>query len=125
MSEDKELQQQDDTPPVKEIRFNYIKSNLFRVVRVDGIWAAITPNLDIHVNLCSERYPIPQQTLHKIDPDGSIGEEIIDARISRDGIVREVEVGAVMDISTAKSLIELLQELIEQVEKVTEDEDTE
>jgi hypothetical protein len=125
MSKDKELQQQDDTPPVKEIRFNYIKSNLFRVVRVDGIWAAITPNLDIHVNLCSERYPIPQQTLHKIDPDGSIGEEIIDARISRDGIVREVEVGAVMDISTAKSLIELLQELIEQVEKVTEDEDTE
>ncbi|MCL1470645.1 hypothetical protein [Argonema antarcticum] len=125
MSEDKELQQQDDSPPLKEIKFNYIKSNLFRVVRVDGIWAGITPNLDINVNLCSERYPIPQQTLHKIDPDGSIGEEIIDERISRDGIVREVEVGAVMDISTAKSLIELLQELIEQVEKVTENEEPE
>lgn len=125
MNENKELQQQDDSPPSEEIRFNYIKSNLFRVVRVDGIWAGITPNLDIHINLCSERFPIPQQTLHKIDPDGAIGEEIVDARISRDGIVREVEVGAVMNISTAKSLIELLQEIIEQVEKVTEDEDTE
>lgn len=124
MTEDKDLQQQDDSPHVKELKFNYIKSNLFRVIHVDGIWAAITPNLDIHVNFCSERYPIPQQTLHKIYPDGAIGEEIIDARISRDGIVREVEVGAVMDTSTAKSLIELLQELIEQVEKVTENEDT-
>lgn len=124
MSEEKALEQQDQSPPLKEIRFNYIKSNLFRMVRVDAIWAGITPNLDIHVNLCSERYPIPQQTLHKIEPDGSLGEEIIEARISLEGIEREIEVGAVMDISTAKSLIELLQDLVEQIEKVKEDEDS-
>jgi hypothetical protein len=124
MSEEKELEQQEHSFPLKEIKFNYIKSNLFRMVRVDAIWAGITPNFDIHVNLCSERYPIPQQTLHKIEPDGSLGEEIIEGRISRDGIVREVEVGAVMDIATAKSLIELLQDLVKQVEKI-EDEDSE
>ena len=124
MSEEKALEQQDQSPPLKEIRFNYIKSNLFRIIRVDAIWAGITPNLDIHVNLCSERYPIPQQTLHKIEPDGSLGEEILEARISHEGIEREMEVGAVMDISTAKSLIELLQDLVEQIEKVKEDEDS-
>lgn len=124
MSEKKELEQKDQKPPLKEIKFNYIKSNLFRLVRVDAIWAGITPNFDIHLNLCNEQYPIPQQTLHKIEPDGSLGEEIIEARISDEGIVREIEVGAVMDIATAKSLIELLQGLVEQIEKVQEDEDS-
>ena len=96
----------------KKIRFHYIKSNYFRVVHVDGAHGGITPNGNIFFSAYSQRQPIPQITTQKVEPDGSITEEIREERVVKDGIVREVEVGIMMDASTAESLHKWLGEKI-------------
>lgn len=110
MAEDEELQNQEQAP--SHIKFKYIKSGLFRVIHVDGIWAAITPNSDINISFCSERRPIPKEVVYKINSDGTLGEEVLPERQELAAIVREVDVSAVMKVEVAKELIELLQYLV-------------
>ncbi len=101
----------------KKIRFHYIKSNYFRVVHVDGAHGGITPNGNIFFSAYSQRAPIPQITTHKIEADGSVTEEIREERVGKDGIVREVEVGIMMDAATAESLHKWLGEKVKALMK--------
>ncbi len=86
---------------VKELKFHFIKSNFYRVVHGDGIFGGITPTGKIQMAVFSQRHPFPQVTVHRMDGN-LIGPEI--ERISKDGIVREIEVGIVMDLELAISL---------------------
>jgi hypothetical protein len=106
----------DDTPPV--VQFHYIKSNLFRVVHTDGAIGNVTPSGLIFVGLYSERAAIPQIMVHEITEAGQVGPERLDERVTKKGIVREVEVGATMSVETATSVITWLQEKIDLVHKL-------
>lgn len=99
-----------------EVTFHYIKSNYFRVAHADGAWGGITPRGLIQINFYSERQPIAKQTFHTIEGD-RLGPEIADRRIVRDGPVREIEFGAVMDLSTAKLVREWLDDKIKVLEQ--------
>lgn len=98
------------------IKFDYMKSNFFRVVHADGVVGGVTPHLDIHMDVWSERQAIPKEVIHELKPDGILGEEIRGERVVRDAIVREVEVGVVVDVGLAKSMIKWLQDKIDQIE---------
>src|SRR5215218_251428 len=87
-----------------KLQFHFIKSNAFRVVHVDGVWGGITPQLNIQMALFNERRPIPQSIVQEIQPDLSIT-EITSERVERLGLVREVEIEAVLSVETARSLI--------------------
>jgi hypothetical protein len=98
------------------VTFFYIKSNQFRVIRVDGAHGGVTPRLQIQMALYSERLPIPQQAIHELK-DGKLVEPAVD-QIGKEGIVREVEVEGLMDVDTAKSLVAWLTDCIARAEKV-------
>ncbi|MGH9774457.1 MAG: hypothetical protein ACRD50_05855 [Candidatus Acidiferrales bacterium] len=106
----------DETPNV--VPFHYIKSNFFRVVHVDGAIGGPTPSGLIFVSMYSERGAIPQIMVHEITEMGQVGPEHLDERISKKGIVREIEIGAMMHVETAKVLVKWLQEKIELVQKL-------
>ena len=76
--------------PPGPVPFNYIKSNGFRVIHVDGAIGSITPRGLIHAALYSERMPIPQVVVHPVGPDGSLLPPV--QQEGRAGVVREVEV---------------------------------
>lgn len=97
------------------VEFHYIKSNYFRVVHVDGAQGAVTPSLQIQMALFSERLPIPQRTVHELDDDGRLKTSAFESS-GKSGVVREVEVEAIMSIATAKSLVDWLQDRISQAE---------
>lgn len=99
------------------IRFHYIKSNAFRVVHADGVYGGISPSLKLQMAFYSERTPIPQAIVHALH-DGELGEEIVTARVSRDGIVREVETNVLMDLDAAKDFALWLISAIEEIELV-------
>lgn len=101
-----------------EIKFDYIKSNYFRVLHVDGVIGAVTPKLNIRMAVFNERSAIPQEVVQRVSQDGTIGEEITEKRITRDAIVREVEADIVMDLQTAKIIISWLQARVDQLEGV-------
>ena len=106
----------DDTPAT--VPFHYIKSTQFRVIHTDGVVGSVAPSGLIFVGFYSERSAIPQMMVHEITDAGQVGAERLNERVSKTGIVREVEVGSTMSIEVAKAFITWLQEKIDLVEKL-------
>jgi hypothetical protein len=96
------------------ISFEFIKSAFFRVVHVDGAMGGLTPQGKISIAAYSERLPIPQKTVHSVKPDGSLGPELQEERVTRPSVVRELEVDLIMDLPTAQMLHAWLGQRIEQ-----------
>jgi hypothetical protein len=84
------------------VSFSYIKSNDFRVIHVDGAIGSITPRGLIHAALYSERMPIPRLMVHPIGADGNLSPPV--EQDIRPGVVREVEVGLMLDRNAADAL---------------------
>ncbi len=103
------------------VMFNYIKSNYFRVVHADGAMGGFTPRGHLFMSLFSERAPLPDVTVQAVE-NGQLGKEILEQRKgSSEGILRELEVGVVMDLNVAKSLVTWLKERIEIMEQMQSD----
>jgi hypothetical protein len=66
-----------------EIAFEYIKSNLFRVIHADGAIGGVTPSGNLHLAFFSERPAIPRMIVHKRDPSGTLGPPIPEKTITR------------------------------------------
>lgn len=102
------------------VTFNYIKSNYFRVIHADGAFGGFTPKGEMFFSLYSERPTIPDVTVQPIE-NGRLGAEIIEQRRGTEGILREVEVGVVMDVAVAKALVTWLEERIKIAEQMRAD----
>ena len=116
----------DETEPGLEqsekITLHFLKSNFFRTIHVDGAFGGVTPHGGINMQLFSERFPIPTSTTHEMS--GHVfGPEIASERVSKDGIVRELEVGIMMDLATARAMRDWLDRKIEKLEAVTRGEE--
>ena len=100
------------------IEFHYIKNSDFKTVLADGTITSLTPAGYINMNFYLERFPIPD-TISREVKDGIVGAEI--NRISnRKGIIREVNVGVVLDITTAKGFVESLNDLIKKFDELSQ-----
>lgn len=101
------------------VAFDYIKSPDFRTVWADGAIGGITPSGLIHFAIYAERPAIPRRQVFELTDEGlagqKLGAEIIEKRITRDAIVREIPVDVMISVSVAESLA---QWLIQQVEAV-------
>ena len=106
----------DETPARTSIKFNYIKSSQFRVVHADGAYGGITPRGYIHASLYSERRPLPQTTEVPILPGDQLGEER--ALVQKEDMVRELEVGVIMDLVAAKAFHDWLGKKIKAAEEL-------
>jgi len=108
-------------PP--SIRYDYLKSNLYRVVHADGIVGGLTPGGTLIFSVFNERTPIPQQVSHAIEVNEetssmALGDEIVSERVSRQALVREVEVGVIMDYRTAVLLRDWLSQQLEKLKPI-------
>lgn len=104
---------------IQKIGFHFLKSNQYRTVHADGAFGGLTPRGYIDVNFFSERKPIPNFTSHELGADGTVGPENTAERISKDGIIREVEVGVILDLEGARSLIKWLADKVNTLEALT------
>jgi hypothetical protein len=104
-----------------KIRFHYLKANDFRVVHVDGLFGGPTPSGDIFVSLFSQRPPMPQITVQPLNENGQLGDEIMAERVSKDGIIRQLEVGLTMRPEVAESIVKWLQDRIAEMKQKTEE----
>lgn len=101
----------------KKLQFHLIKSKLYRVVHADGVYGGVTPNLNVHMSFFSERTPLPKRLAYEILEDGDIGQEDTSLRKAKRGIVREMEVGVLLDYGTAIALRAWLDNQIQAVER--------
>jgi hypothetical protein len=96
-----------------EIEAHFVKSPDFKTVPVSGAYGGLLGNGTLNLNLFFERGPIPQKVLLDVQDDGSIREK---HREGKDGLVREVSMGIIMDLATTKALHALLTQMIIQQE---------
>jgi len=102
-----------------KVKFHYIKGNFFRVVHVDGVFGGLSPSGDVFASIFSQRPPIPTLTVQPVKEDGQLGDELISERATKDGLVREVEIGLVIRPDVAEVLIKWLQEKVEQYKEIS------
>ena len=95
------------------VAFDYIKGQLFRVVRADGAIGSVTPNGHIHMAFYSERPAIPRRQVYRLS-EGKLGEEIVPERLTRGSIVREMDVDVFLTLSVAEHLHVWLGQRIEE-----------
>ncbi|MCF7809725.1 hypothetical protein K9N50_01915 [bacterium] len=88
----------------EEIIFNYIKNPLYRSIHADGAHGGVGPKGKFVLTLFSERAAIPKQTSYKLTEEGSLGEEDPSKRVTQNGLIREIEITAYMDIEIAISI---------------------
>lgn len=99
--------------PEKRLTMHYLKSPAFRTIHVDGAIGAPRLGGGLHMALFSERPAIPTGIEFEVE-DAQLGKEV--ARIGRRGLVRELEVDAIMDLKTAKLLADWLTKTIKRAE---------
>ena len=103
---DEEAKPAPDATPTT-IDYHNLPSRHFRVLHADGAFGGPTPNgRQIQFVFYSERPSIPSVVRHALTPvkQGlSVGGEIIDARISKGGIEREMEADVRMDLDAARN----------------------
>ena len=107
-----------NTPDKKiaELVLNYIKADNFHSVLSTGVIGGITINSLIDLNFFTDRVTIPKSVTLEVDENGQQKE------ISRDtktGVIREVQFGVLMDVNTAKTLVEWLNNNIKLIEANT------
>ena len=103
MSDEKTSSEQQ---PPEVVHFHFIKGSQFRVIHADGAFGGISPRGYIQFTLYNERQAIPRITERTLEKsEGGTATYGTEKPIEvREGFVRELEVGVIMDITTAKEL---------------------
>ncbi len=101
------------------IDIHYLKTNSYRSYHVDGIFGGPTAHGKLYIELFLERSATPQIIQHKVTPEGKLGDEV--NRIGKQGIIREIEAGLIMDIKMAKVFSDWLNEKIKVYEELTKE----
>ena len=97
------------------LNFDFVKGNDFRVIHADGAYLAGSGN-GLTVSFYSERQALPRRVVHKLNTDMSIGDELLEQRVIRDAVIRDVNVSVAMSLQVAKNFYTSLGEIIEKFE---------
>jgi hypothetical protein len=97
-----------DSP--KELKFVYTRASDYRVVASNGVQGGVTGRGDFRFDLFLESAETPNSVTHSITPDG-LGPEI-DRDPGRPDIIRELQMGVVMQVDQAKSFAHWILERV-------------
>jgi hypothetical protein len=102
----------------QKVAFDYIKGQQFKVIHADGAIGGLTAQGNIQFALYSERRAIPRRMVHMLKSDGSLSDAVPSETVSRDAIVREMDVSVVVSPDTATSIAKWLLERVEELKKL-------
>lgn len=86
------------------IDIHYLKTNNYRTYHVDGIFGGITPDAKkLYIELFVQRTATPRRIQYEVTQDNKVGNET-GQREGKEGLVREIESGLIMDIEVAEVL---------------------
>ena len=88
-----------ETP--RELTFTYARAADYRVFAANGVHGGVTGRGDFKFDLFVESSGVPESVTHSITPDG-LGPET-GREPERPEIVREIQVGVIMQVEQAKS----------------------
>ena len=96
-------------PPI-QLKVHFIKSSCFRVVHASGAWYGGDGQGNLHLTIFNERTAIPKMTVVNLNEQGLVLGEDLSQRMSREGVIRELEVDIVFSIPSAVEFYRTLGE---------------
>jgi hypothetical protein len=100
-----------------EIKQHFVKNNDFKTVPGSGVFGGITSSGLINMVIFTERVPLPENIIVEIDDElGTIKREV--SREIKQGTMRELQMGVLFDIETAKATANWLNSHVESLEKI-------
>lgn len=113
---------------VDKVRFNFRRSNYFRVIHCDLAWGGLTPGNNLAVTIFSDSPDHPSSIVHALSADGDAA---LGAEIGREGdpqdeivIAREAEAKIILTPNAARRMVNALQQMLREFEFSDEDEGT-
>jgi len=102
------------------IKFKYVFTYDYNPVYVNGAHGGISPRGEIVANFYLERPPLPNELVHAIKPDGTIGSEVIDVEPKdlNSSLVRYVSSGVILNYQNARDLHIWLGDKIAELERL-------
>ncbi|MEO6940093.1 MAG: hypothetical protein ABI444_08165 [Candidatus Kapaibacterium sp.] len=88
------------------LEFHFLKTQSYRTYHVDGAFGGLTPRGGIYIEFYVERLPTPNLLRQEMNEDGTLGNIL--ATESKHGVIREIECGVALDLTTAEALQEWL-----------------
>ncbi len=89
----------------------------YRIVHADGIWGGVTPQLDVYMQFYTEFKEPPESVTYSID--GQRLKE--DSRTGREALVRQLQVGIMINVRTARALQAWLGDKIREADRATQE----
>jgi hypothetical protein len=80
----------------------------------------VTPQLEIQIALYNDLRLMPDEVINRLMPEGGIGEEVSKQPPGTDSpglVLREVDVTFVINKEVARSLMDVLRQMVEKVDK--------
>lgn len=100
------------------IKYKYIFKDDYNPRYANGAYGGLTSRGEISVNFFYERPALPKEQIHAIE-NGKIGELISnDPDDNAATLVRVIESGVILNIQTAKQVVDWLQAKISIIEKL-------
>ena len=101
-----------------EIQFKYVIPEQLPDCYTNGAFGGVTPRGEIHIHFYSERNPVPKEAVASIEKkDGSIKKI---EEITGSDVIRLVQASLVMDVNTAVSIRNWLDDRIKNVHEIQE-----
>jgi len=105
-----------DSKKLERISFIYQKARHHRTFHADGVWAGITPQLEVQFAFFNDLRPMPDMVTHAVTDQGVLGEEISREKQNPDVLLREANVTVVMNKEAVKNTIQLLERMVKDIE---------
>ena len=100
------------------IKFKYIFSKDYNPKYVNGAYGGITPRGEITINFYLERQGLPISQTNEITPEGKLGSEIdTEPKDLQKSMIRFVDTGIILNVTSAKEICAWLQEKIDIIDK--------
>src|SRR5437899_12624522 len=100
---------------IAKLRFVYQKARHHRTLHADGVWASGTTQLEVQFALFNNLKPMPDDVVHLIHRDGTLGQEI-DPQVP-EWIIREVDVTVVMNREIMRATIDLFSRMLREIDE--------
>ena len=100
------------------VRFKYVFSDDYTPAYVNGVYGGIGPHGEMVMNFYLERRPVPREETYAIEGE-TLGDRLDTVPDDiRARFIRFIQAGVIMDLQTAKSIREWMNQHIAEAEKL-------
>jgi hypothetical protein len=102
--------------PPKSVDVFYDKAAQHRTIYADGVWAGITPSLELQMVFFKNLAPVPEYSRIEVTPTNKLGGEL--ESVTKKGMIREYQSTIVLSRETAEAMLQLLERIMKQTKAV-------